>query len=251
MSSMDQVAPTVPTACAGWTAHDIAAHLAAGSKEIADLIEEKLAGKPVRPTQLWEDREPAFRALPDDELRATWAHHIQRKVEAQEALRNLGEDSTFEFTGMSITAAQIATHSRSEAAIHRWDIVGSDAMSDELLAQPELTAHAVSVLNGMPILNESSRTRVNHGARFPLSIVLRAPGEPDVVLSADRPGDAHFELVDQDSGIGDAIVTTDPAHRLLVLWGRRSAKRRITIEADAATSWVVTSILWPAPVAWC
>ena len=113
---------------------------------------------------------------------------IQRKVDAQEALGDRGKDSTFEFTGMSITAAQIATHSRSEAAIHRWDIVGSDAMSDELLAQPELTAHAVSVLNGMPILNESAQTRLNHGARFPLSIVLRAPGEPDVVLSADRPG---------------------------------------------------------------
>ena len=73
MSSMDQVAPTVPTACAGWTAHDIAAHLAAGSKEIADLIEEKLAGKPVLTDELWEDREAPVRALPDDELRATWA----------------------------------------------------------------------------------------------------------------------------------------------------------------------------------
>ena len=75
MSTLDEAAPTHPTACAGWTARDIVAHLAAGPQEIADLIEEKLAG--------------------------------------------------------------------------------SDAVCDELLAQPELTDHAVGVLNAMPILNES------------------------------------------------------------------------------------------------
>ena len=75
MSTLDEAAPTHPPACAGWTARDIVAHLAAGPQGIADLIEEKLAG--------------------------------------------------------------------------------SDAVSDELLAQPELTDHAVGVLNAMPILNES------------------------------------------------------------------------------------------------
>jgi hypothetical protein len=56
---------------------------------------------------------------------------IQRKREAVGALADLGDASTFEFTGASMTAAQIVMHSRSEAAIHRWDVAGSDAVSDE------------------------------------------------------------------------------------------------------------------------
>jgi uncharacterized protein (TIGR03083 family) len=249
MSTLSEVSPSAPTACVGWSAHHIVAHLAAGSKEIADLIEERLAGRPTRPTQLFEDREPRFRALADDELRAAWMRHAQRKGEA---LAELGDDNTFEFTGMSMTAAQIAMHSRSEAAIHRWDIAGSDAISDELLGQPELTAHAVSVLNAMPILNEAGQKRMQHGGgRLPLSIVLSAVGQPDVVFSADSRGTARFDLVDEGTGVGDAVMRTDPAHRLLVLWGRRSTKRQITIEADEATSQAASSILWPSALRWC
>jgi Mycothiol maleylpyruvate isomerase N-terminal domain len=43
---LEQMEPSSPTACAGWTVHDIAAHPAAGAKEMADLVEEHLAGRP-------------------------------------------------------------------------------------------------------------------------------------------------------------------------------------------------------------
>ncbi len=186
MSALDEAAPTSPTACAGWTARDIVAHLAAGSQEIADLIEEKLAGRPARPTRTFEDREPPYRRLPDDELWRAWMRQIQRKHEAVEGLAELGDNSTFDFTGTSMTAAQSVMHSRSEAAIHRWDVAGSDGISDELLSQPELTEHAVGVLNAMPILNESSQRRARHMGATPHSIVLRAEGRPDIVLSGER-----------------------------------------------------------------
>jgi uncharacterized protein (TIGR03083 family) len=250
IATLDQVAPSAPTACSGWTAHDIVAHLAAGSKEIADLIEEKLAGQPTRPTRGFEDREVPFRALPNVELRAAWARQVQRKTEAQKALADIGEDTTFDFTGTALTVTQIATHSRSEAAIHRWDITGSDNLSDELLAQPELTRHAVSVLNAMPILNESARARAAQAHPRPLHIVLRAAEQPDVVLAADVDGNAHFELAEEGAADGDAVVSTDAAHRLLVLWGRRSSKRPLTIEADEAVSDAVSSVLWPSAIPW-
>ena len=166
MSTLDEAAPTHPTACAGWTARDIVAHPAAGPQGIADLIEEKLAG--------------------------------------------------------------------------------SDAVSDELLAQPELTDHAVAVLNAMPILNESPQRRSRHTGGTPLSIVLRADGRPDVVLSS-----ARWEFVCEGTGVGDAVVHTDPAHRLLVLWGRRSMKRPLTTEADDTTAPIVSSVLWRSRVPWC
>ncbi len=250
VATLDQVTPSTPTACAGWTAHDIVAHLAAGSKEIADLIEEQLAGRPARPTQAFEDREPPFRALPDDELRRAWAYHSQRKEEAVAALGALGDDATFEFTGTSLSSERISTHSRSEAAIHRWDIAGDDATSAELLAQPELTAHAVSVLNAMPILLESPQARIGHAGRTALRIVLRSPDHPDVVLGTDAGGDARFEVVEDGPAEGDAVVVADPAHRLLVLWGRQSLKRPAAIDADPATAQVVSSVLWPDAVAW-
>jgi hypothetical protein len=61
----------------------------------------------------------------------------------------------------------------------------------------------------------------------------------------------RWEIVSEGNGVGDAVVHTDPAHRLLVLWGRRSMKRPLTIEADDATVPTVCSVLWPASVAWC
>jgi hypothetical protein len=78
-----------------------------------------------------------------------------------------------------LTVTQFVTHHRSEAAIHRWDITGSDDLSDELLAQPELTRHAVSVLNSMPILNKYARTRAAQGHRL-------APGRRHPVTPSPR-----------------------------------------------------------------
>jgi Mycothiol maleylpyruvate isomerase N-terminal domain len=59
-AALEHAEPSAPTACTGWTAHDIAAHLAAGAKEMADLIEEHLAGLRPRATQGYEARERPF-----------------------------------------------------------------------------------------------------------------------------------------------------------------------------------------------
>jgi uncharacterized protein (TIGR03083 family) len=249
MATVEDTAPTAPTACAGWTAHDIVAHLAAGSKEIADLIEEKLAGSAPRPTHGFGSREAPFQALPDNELRAAWSRQNQRKTEAVAALAALGPEATFEFTGTTLTAAQISIHSRSEAAIHRWDIAGEDAVSASLLSQPELTAHAVTVLNAMPVLLESSRERMKHAGRYPLSIVLRSPDRPDVILVADSDGNAGFELAER-SADGDAVIEVDAAARLLTIWGRRSSIRSERVIADEATQHVIETVLWPDAVHW-
>jgi uncharacterized protein (TIGR03083 family) len=247
--SLNDVAPTAPTACAGWAVHDIVAHLAAGSKEIADLVEEQLSGKGSRPTQLCEVREPQFRALTPVELHQEWSRQIQRKLSAQRTLADRGPDQTFDFTGMAMTATQLETHSRSEAAIHRWDIVGDDPLGDELLAQPDLTTHAITILNEMPILNESACNRMTQ-IDYPFSIVLRAEGQPDVVLSTRNDMKGSLKLHDEGAGIGDAVVVSDAAHRLLILWGRRSPLRQITFDCDPALVQTVGEILWPVAMPW-
>lgn len=103
----------------------------------------------------------------------------------------------------------------------------------------------------MTILYESAPMRAAHGHRLPLNIVLRAAGQPDVVLAADVDGTARFKLVEEGAARGDAVVSTESAHRLLVLWGRRSSKHPLTIEAEEAISDAVSSVLWPSAAPWC
>lgn len=209
MATLDEMPPTSPTACAGWSAHDIAAHLAAGSKEIADLIENKLAGRPERPTRGFAEREAPFAALSSSELRKAMAAEGGRKQAASQALAETDEPS-FQFTGRSFNVVQLSTHSRSEAALHRWDVAGDDDISEQLLTQPDLTRHAVDVLNTLPSLFEAPGWRVS----------------------------------------GDAIVSTDAANRLLTIRGRCSSERSLDIETDSIRPDIVNAILWPNAVSW-
>jgi hypothetical protein len=226
--------------------HDLVAHLAAGAKENADLIEDALAGRPARATRTFAEREPAFVAMPDEQLRQELVGQSRRKVAAVEALAARGPDATYQFTGRPFTAVLAQTHARSEAAIHRWDIAGDDETSMELLAAPELTSHAVDILNTLPILCEAplSRARVAH--IHELRIVLRSPAQPDVVMDIDPDG-ARFELSEiGQPADGDAVVETDPAHRLLSIWGRRSPHHPVTVVADPKLWAPVAAVLWDA-----
>jgi hypothetical protein len=117
------------------------------------------------------------------------------------------------------------------------------------LAQPELTRHAVEVLNTLPILAEAPPARARRAGVSRLRIVLRSLGEPDVVLAATAEG-ARFELVDNGSAEGDAVVSMDAANRLLSIWGRRSVRRPITLEADPGLWAPVKAVLWPLAVPW-
>jgi hypothetical protein len=249
MEALARVDPGAATACSEWTAHELVAHQAAGAKEIADLIEDALAGRPVRATKSFDEREAGFNALPDDQLRQAMVTENRRRIAATEALAARGAQPTFEFTGRPFTAGLVERHSRSEAAIHRWDLVGDDAEGEQLLAQPEFTRHAVEMLNTLPILAEGPAARVRQAGVSRLRIVLRSPGEPDVVLAATADG-ARFELVDNGPAEGDAVVTTDAANRLLSIWGRRSVRHRITIEADPSLWATVNAVLWPFAVRW-
>ncbi|HEX7134728.1 MAG TPA: maleylpyruvate isomerase family mycothiol-dependent enzyme [Iamia sp.] len=238
IAALDAAAPDTPTACAGWTVHDLVAHLAAGSEEIADLVEDRLLGRPARPTRGFEEREAPFRALPWEDLRTAWMVHGTRLTEAVAALDARGPTEAVDFTGIPMTSAQLRMHARSEAAIHRWDVCGDDDTSDRLLAQPELTAHAAQVLSAMTVLDESAVRRIAPEPH--LRIVLRAAGRPDITLAGGR-----FALAPDEAPDADAVVETDAAHRLLVMWGRRSPRRPLQITAAPAVREAVDQILWP------
>lgn len=246
MKTLADADASAPTACSQWTVHDLVAHLAAGAKENAELIEDALAGRAVRETRGFAEREAPFVAMPDDRLRDELVHQTGRKVAAMEALSAKGPEATYPFTGRPFSAALTQTHTRSEAAIHRWDIVGDDEIGMELLSAPELTRHAVEILNTLPMLYEAPLSRARAAQIDKLRIVLRVPAEPDVVLDIEPDG-ARFKLGDRDDPAdGDAVVETDRAHRLLGIWGRRTPRHSVAITADPTLWAPVATVLWDA-----
>ena len=99
MKTLAEADPAAQTACSEWTVHDLVAHLAAGAKENADLIEDALAGRPARATRTFTEREAAFVAMPDEHLRQELIHESRRKLAAVQELSDRGPDATYQFTG--------------------------------------------------------------------------------------------------------------------------------------------------------
>ncbi|GIH96566.1 maleylpyruvate isomerase N-terminal domain-containing protein [Planobispora siamensis] len=211
--------PDDPTACDGWRVRDLVAHIVAGAKEEAELIEDALRGVPGRPTRPFPEREAAYAAMPYPELLSALALEGVRLNAAVQALAAAG--GTVEFTGALMTGADFRMHGRSELALHRRDLVGDDEVGRCLLAQPELTAHAVKVLTVMSTLQESIATRAARAAGAPAGFAfrMRSPGRDDVVVRvAPTPS-----LQTAPPGDELPVVLCSAADRLLALWGRRPA----------------------------
>lgn len=237
-------APDAPTACEGWTAHHLAAHLAAGAEEMAALTEDALAGRPGRPTRGFAEREAPYVALDDEALRARLVTEALRLDAALGALEQedgagAGSRGAVAFTGWQMTAADLRMHGRSEAALHRWDLVGDDEVGAELLGQPELTAHATKVVAAMP---EGSPEALGRRARAaglgPTPLTFASPGRPDVVVRADAGG-VRLELADP---VASPTASADPATRLLALWGRRGGGKVRWAEGSEADQ--LGALLW-------
>jgi uncharacterized protein (TIGR03083 family) len=220
LTTLHTTPSTAPTACAGWTAHELVAHLAAGAAEMAELTEDAVAGREPRPTRAFDDREAPFAAIPDDELRDRLVREALRLGAAVETLSAAGPGASVPFAGRNLGAAELSMHGRSEAALHRWDLAGDDAIGVELLSQPELTVHATSVLSSMLDGSpESVALRADASRIRSARMTFASPGEADVVFVRDERG-ARLEMADPCI---QPTATADPATRLLALWGRRTS----------------------------
>ena len=223
--------PSRLTACRGWTTHEVTAHLAAGSEEIADLIESHLAGAVPRPTRSFDEREAPYRAMDDPTLRRHFFEQVERSGQARQRLADDADDAVL-FTGRAMTAGELVTHSRSERAIHRWDIVGRDEIGWDLLARSDLTLHAIKILTDMTVLPETLDNRLRAAAYRSGDFEVRLRSEPhdDVVVSLSGGSlDVHSE----SPGDRQVDARLDPAARLLALWGRREPSAPIYLEGGA------------------
>src|SRR6185312_14428825 len=104
MKTLADADPAAQTACSEWTVHDLVAHLAAGAKENADLIEDSLAGRPARATRTFSEREAAFVALPDEKLRQGYTRAVVNLLRCK-SFPTGGPDATYQFTGRAFSAA--------------------------------------------------------------------------------------------------------------------------------------------------
>jgi uncharacterized protein (TIGR03083 family) len=243
LTTLISTPPTAPTACAGWTAHELVAHLAAGAAEMADLTEDSLAGSDPRPTRAFEDREAPFVALADETLRDRLVTEALRLGAAVEQLRDAGSSATVTFAGRDLTAADLSMHGRSEAALHRWDLAGDDPISVELLSQPELTVHATTVLTTMVDGSaEAVAGRAGRGCVRASRLTFASPGHDDIVFVRDEQG-TRFEMADPDPA---PTAVADPATRLLALWGRRTSIAGIQWGGAPEACQDLSRLLWGA-----
>jgi hypothetical protein len=219
LDALQSTAPGVVTACDGWTAHEIIAHLAAAAAEITRHLEPYLRGEPVPATRSFEEREAPFQALDDKDLRRRLEAEEQRMRSAIDRVLAGEPDAVIPWTGRQMVVAKFIPHMRNEFTVHRWDFAGDGDVGRALLAQPELTEHAVTVLGRLLVAAGASKDP-RPGQDF--AVRLRSPEARDVRVVVEG-GQAGMELADDDTD--EPYADVDAAARTLVIWGRRPDQR--------------------------
>ena len=210
--------PDRVTACNGWTAHELLAHMVAGGIEIATIVGAFLENTTIPPTRSFDEREANFRAIDPHVLRKAFLESGSGLTDLLAAMNERSEVATVPFTGWKMDAVTMITHVRSELALHRWDLAGDDELSFELLSQPEFAAHAVRSLNAFAGLQESPAQRARaSGLSSDFAVRLRTIDQPDVIATV-QDGIGRLELADPVDG---PALLMDAAARVLMLWGRR------------------------------
>lgn len=220
LEALDSTPPDAVTACRGWTAHEVIAHLASGADAFASQVEAYLEGRPVPEFGAWQVREPPYRALDDVALRRRLETSEQRMTEAFAAMLATDPDARADEVGWGLPVAELVKHMRQEYAVHRWDLIGDDETGMRLLGQQDLLVHSVQLL-GDSLLAVGLARDPEPGE--PLTARLRCAGEPDLVLSVQN-GAGSLSLAEPVDA--PDVIETDPAARLVILWGRRPADSR-------------------------
>ena len=226
--ALETTPPNGVSACRGWTAHEVIAHLASGADAFANQVEAHLSGQPVPEFGSWDVREPPYRAMPDSALRRHLVAAEFRMAEAFTAMLKAGPAAANPEVGWGLPVAELVTHMRQEFAIHRWDLLGDDEVGSSLLGQPVLVEHSVALLADSLLAG----LRSDPAAREPLAVRLRCPGSRDLLVTVDRGAGSLSWAEPSDA---PDVIEADPAARLLVLWGRRpacAARLRSMLEPD-------------------
>lgn len=219
LDALQSTAPSVVSACDGWTTHELTAHLVGNCVEIVRHLEPYLQGDPVPETRSFEVREAPFRALDDAELRRRLEVEEQRMRGIVDQVVAREPEAVIPWTGRQMVVAKFVPHMRNEFSVHRWDFAGDGEIGPALLGQPDLTEHAVTVL-GRLLVAAGAKQDPEPGSDF--AVRLRAAGARDIRVVVED-GRAGLELTDEDAD--EPYAEMDAAARTLVIWGRRPDQR--------------------------
>jgi Mycothiol maleylpyruvate isomerase N-terminal domain len=217
VDAVQQRRPDAGTWCEAWTVRDIVIHQAGNAEELARVLGAHLEGEPVG-TRGFEEREGPLRALNDTDLWDALTDRMATLSQVAAAAEQVPADTDVAWTGRTMKVPWFAEHMREELVLHGWDITGDREIPTAFqagLGEPWMTTHSV-VAVGRPLLVKGAK-QLAPGER--IEARLRANGSDDVVISADTDR-TTIELADPD---GPATLETDPAARVLLLWGRRPA----------------------------
>lgn len=228
LESLADVPPNAVTACAGWTAHELVAHLVSGVEAIASQAEAHGEGREIPVFGSFAEREFAFWDVDDAVLRHRLEDGERRMTDGLHAVRASGGDTPIPGIGWGMAIDDVELHLRQEFAVHRWDLVGDDDEGDELLARPELLDHSVRLL-AEPLL-AAGRAR-DPSPDQPFTARIRAAGERDLLIDVCETRSC-LRLVEAEGG--EADVECDPAARLLILLG--APTNRCSTSAHTARS---------------
>jgi uncharacterized protein (TIGR03083 family) len=220
LAALDDVPPNAVTACRGWTTHEIMAHLASGADAFANQVEAHLDGREVPEFGGWQVREVPYRAWDPRTLRRRVETSERRMTEAFSALLADDPAARVADVGWGLPIAELVKHMRQEYAVHRWDLIGDDEQGLALLGQSDLLAHSVGLLGDSLLAVGMAR---DPSPDEPLAVRLRCADEPDLVLTVGG-GVGRLDL--EQPADAPEVIETDPAARLLLLWGRRPADSR-------------------------
>ncbi len=219
LATIDQAAPQAVSACAGWTTHEIAAHVTGIAVEVIRHLEPYLQGDPVPKTRSFEEREAPLQATGhQDLLRRLDAEETQMRALVDDVLGR-EPDAVIPWTGRHLAVAKFIPHLRNEHALHRWDVAGDDDVSEALLGDMDLVGHSVGEL-GAILLAAGREHDPDPDADF--GVRLRASGQPDLRVVVN---DGTATLAWAQDGADEPVVEMDAAARQLFIWGRRPDHR--------------------------
>lgn len=272
LATVDAADPEAVSACAGWTTHEIAAHMAGIAVEVTRHLEPYLQGDPVPATRSFEEREAPLQALTHSELLA--------RLDAEEArMRRLVADvldrepeAVIPWTGRHMAVAKFVPHLRNEHALHRWDVAGDDDLSGRLLGSEDLIDHSVGELGRIllvagrkhdPDLDAEFRVRLRRAGRGRHRRTLdrhRSRGTPRLHLGPTARSTRTGPKPPVPTGSGTAAspavrllaslrtsTTAGPA-RVRAIVTRRALGRKGSPRCGRARRWRATTGCRPGPV---
>jgi hypothetical protein len=216
------------TACTGQTMHHVVAHMVGSYDEATRHTVAYHKGEPLFRTRTFDEREPQFRSMPTRQLLTLLEERESEMREAVLQVIGADPDATLLWVNRQVKVAGFLTHLRMECALHRWDLVGDDDISTELLSEEWITRHTIDFVGPAPLMSRGQAAC--NGTGRPLRARLRAPGQLDVVITVNQ---ADASIAMEPEG-GRAVITGDAAARLLLLWGRKAIPpARLTLTSDS------------------